>query len=128
MRKLTLVSGETKSDPMMFIVLLQGHDLSKPATPCITKEANLTSSPLPVVGSPAKTAISNDIPHKQPSHHQSKLSPRLKMPTKFCKQPTKDFLTTSNLSIHRKIQRHPTVLLTTLIPNKKNLRSVFATG
>ncbi|MFM7366341.1 MAG: hypothetical protein ACKO2Z_00765 [Sphaerospermopsis kisseleviana] len=56
-RKLPLVSGERKSDLVISIAPVQRPDLSKPATPFIPKEPNLTSSPLPVVGSPAKTAI-----------------------------------------------------------------------
>ena len=66
-RKLPLVSGERKSDPVISIAPVQRPDLSKPATPFIRKEPNLTSSPLPVVGSPAKTAIANYKPPIQPA-------------------------------------------------------------
>ncbi|MBD2293829.1 hypothetical protein H6G06_10060 [Anabaena sphaerica FACHB-251] len=66
-KPLPLVSGERQSDPVISIAPLQRPDLGKPSTPYASREPNLNSSPLPVVGSPAKTAITNYRPSMQPA-------------------------------------------------------------
>jgi hypothetical protein len=66
-RQLPLVSGERQSDPVLSFGSVQRPDLAKPATPIAGREPNLTSSPIPVVGSPEKTAISNYKPSLQPA-------------------------------------------------------------
>ncbi|TAF06344.1 MAG: hypothetical protein EAZ77_12375 [Nostocales cyanobacterium] len=66
-RQLPLVSGERQLDPVLSIAPLQRPHLGKPAAPLAGREANLTSSPLPVVGNPAKTAITNYRPFMQPA-------------------------------------------------------------
>jgi hypothetical protein len=66
-RQLPLVSGERQSDPVLSIAPVQRPDLGNPATPFSTREPNITLSPLPVVGSTAKTAIANYVAPMQPA-------------------------------------------------------------
>jgi hypothetical protein len=66
-RPLPLVSGERQSDPILAIAPVQRPDLGKPAAPFASREPNLTSSPLPVVGRTAKTAIANYVAPIQPA-------------------------------------------------------------
>ncbi|MGM3307248.1 hypothetical protein ACSQ6I_14965 [Anabaena sp. WFMT] len=66
-KPLPLVSGERQSDPVLTIAPVQRPDLGKPATPFASREPNLTSSPLPIVGSTAKTALANYVAPMQPA-------------------------------------------------------------
>ena len=65
MRRLPLVSGERKSDTVICIAPVQRLDLIKLARSFISKEANLTSSLLPIVGNHAKTATSKCVEYEE---------------------------------------------------------------
>jgi hypothetical protein len=66
-RDLPLVTGERQLDPVLPLAPVQRPNLGKPATPFSTREPDLTSSPLPIVGRDAKTAIANYQPPMQPA-------------------------------------------------------------
>lgn len=66
-RQLPLVTGERQSDPVLSLAPVQVPNLGKPATPFATREPNLTTPPLPVIGRAAKTAIANYVPPMQPA-------------------------------------------------------------
>ncbi|MBD2253002.1 hypothetical protein [Nostoc parmelioides] len=77
-RRLPLVSGERKFDPVLTIAPIQQPDLGKPAAPLSTREPNLAPtnqqttnvtlpSALPIIGRVAKTAIANYAPPIQPA-------------------------------------------------------------
>jgi hypothetical protein len=66
-RELPLVSGERQIDPVLSLNPVQRPQLGKPAVPFASREPDLSSPPLPVVGSTAKTAIANYRPPVQPA-------------------------------------------------------------
>lgn len=66
-RELPLVSGERQSDPVISLAPVKRPDLSQPARPFTGREPDITSSAIPVVGSPEKTAIANYTPSIEPA-------------------------------------------------------------
>ncbi|MBK1988865.1 hypothetical protein A0J48_015185 [Sphaerospermopsis aphanizomenoides BCCUSP55] len=66
-RPLPLVSVQRKSDPVLSIATVQRPDLGKLATPFASREPDITSSAVPVVGITSKTAIANYVPPIQPA-------------------------------------------------------------
>ncbi|MBD2388458.1 hypothetical protein [Cylindrospermum sp. FACHB-282] len=66
-RQLPLVSGERQFEIVLPLAPVQRPNLGKPATPFSTREPDLTSSPLPIVGRGTKTAIANYQPPMQPA-------------------------------------------------------------
>ncbi|HLO88194.1 MAG TPA: hypothetical protein VK203_24755 [Nostocaceae cyanobacterium] len=66
-RELPLVSGERQIDPVLSINPVQRPQLGQPAIPFASREPDLSSHPLPVVGMTAKTAIANYRPPVQPA-------------------------------------------------------------
>ncbi len=66
-RELPLVTGERQSDPVLAIAPLQRPHLSEPAIPFAYQEPNVPSSPVPIIGRTAKTAIADYVPPLQPA-------------------------------------------------------------
>ncbi|WP_413175209.1 hypothetical protein [Anabaena azotica] len=66
-RPLPLVSGQRKSDPVLSVAPVQRPDLDKLATTFVSREPNITSSPVPVVGNVGKKAIANYVAPIQPA-------------------------------------------------------------
>jgi hypothetical protein len=69
-RQLPLVTGEHQSDPVLSMAPMQYPYLRKLATPFSTwepKPPTAASTPLPVIGRTAKTAIANYVPPVQPA-------------------------------------------------------------
>lgn len=66
-RELPLVSGERQLDPVLTIAPIQRPHLDQPGIPFAYQEANLPSSPVPIIGRTGKTAIANYVPPLQPA-------------------------------------------------------------